>query len=172
MRNIRKKQFVKHLLYIVFFLVVFVLQGTPRFLEFWGSKPFPLIALAVAVAMFEGEFIGGIYGAFAGLLCDTAAFSTFGFNGIMLFLLCLGIGLLTQHLLQPHLGNNLLFTGIATFVMRNLQFLFTYGIFGYPGISVIYLRQVLLASVFTVVISPLLYYPTRKLYNTFQVHSP
>lgn len=156
------------MLYVVLFLLLYVIQITPRLLEFFSAKPFPLIAMAVIIAMFEGEFVGGIYGAFAGLLCDTAAFSLFGFNGLMLCLLCIGIGLLTTYLMQPHVGNALLFVGLSTASMRSLQFLFTYGIFNYDGIGAIYIRQALLPTVYTVALTLLLFFPLRRMILRFQ----
>ena len=56
-------------MYGAIFVFLYVLQCTPGFLEIMEVKPILLIPAAITLAMFEGEFIGGLYGAFAGLLC-------------------------------------------------------------------------------------------------------
>ena len=55
----------KYLLYAGLVLLCYILQNTPGFLEIFGVKPFLVIPAVLAIAMFEGEFVGALYGALA-----------------------------------------------------------------------------------------------------------
>lgn len=167
MKHFKQRQIFKHILYVLLFLLLYVLQITPRLFEIGQVKPYLLIGFAVALAMFEGEFVGGIYGAFAGLLCDVAAFSLFGFNGLLLCACCIGVGLLSSYIMQPHFVNGFLFTGVTTFFIRTLQFFFTYGIYSYDGMYSIYAKQVLFTSLYTLLLSPLFYLMARQMDKRF-----
>ena len=78
---------IKNIIYTLLMLCCYILQETPGLLEFFGVRLMLIIAMVVCIAMFEGEFFGGIYGLFAGILCDTAAFHFFGIASVLFLIL-------------------------------------------------------------------------------------
>ena len=94
----------RYLVYGAIFVLLYVLQCMPGFLEIGGVRPMLLIPAAVTLAMFEGEFGGGLYGALAGLLCGLSSPMLFGFDGMLLLCFCLASGLLVIYLLLLTLG--------------------------------------------------------------------
>ena len=54
-------------------IVLYVLQTDPNFTLSSGTGPVLVLPFAVAVAMFDGQLAGGLFGLFAGILCDTSS---------------------------------------------------------------------------------------------------
>ena len=96
---------LKHLCYAVSMLVLFTLQTTPGLFELWGVKPILVVPFAVCIAALEGEFIGGLYGALAGLLCDLAGSWVFGFHAILCLCCHVAVGLAAIYLVRRSLGS-------------------------------------------------------------------
>lgn len=61
---------VKYVTYSLLMLVLYVLQSTPQLFSIAGIKPILVFPFAVAVAMFDKQLAGGLFGLFAGILCD------------------------------------------------------------------------------------------------------
>ena len=83
----RKKKAViaaKYAAYAMILLVLYVLQTTPGLFVVYGAKPMLVVPAAIAIAMHEGELVGGLFGALAGLLCDMGSSMLFGFNGLFI----------------------------------------------------------------------------------------
>lgn len=148
-------------------LWVYVLQTTPGLFVIRGVKPVLVVPFALAIAMHEGEFVGGIYGAAAGLLCDVSGGSLFGYNGFFLALFCIASGLLVIYLLRCNLLGCILFVLVTMLVRGSLEFLFAYGMWGYPDVWKIYLFYTLPTAGYTVAVSPLLFWMVRALYRRF-----
>lgn len=66
-----KIQLIKYILYSFLMIVLYVLQTDPNFTLSSGTGPVLVLPFAVAVAMFDGQLAGGLFGLFAGILCDT-----------------------------------------------------------------------------------------------------
>ena len=99
MTAIEKKKFFacfRYVVYTVIFFLFYVLQNTPSLFSVRGIKPILLIPAAVVFAMYEGEFIGGIFGALAGMLCDMGGFFLFGFDAILTLVFSAVSGLFTS----------------------------------------------------------------------------
>ena len=63
----------KVIMHIVFLLVVYILQALVfPYIPMQGFMPLLLPVAVVAIAMFEGGVWGGVFGLFAGMLCDNA----------------------------------------------------------------------------------------------------
>lgn len=151
----------RHLFYIVVLLFLYVLQGTPRLFTLWGMKPVLVALGAICIAMTEGEFLGGVYGAFAGLLWDMTAGTLFGFHGIFLCICCTLIGLLSIHLMQVHLGNLLLFSFSTVFLIESIRFVFGDLLFQVENLGILFVQKVIFLSIWTAVFSPLFFFPIR-----------
>ena len=77
-RKRSRGQIVKWICYALLGLLCAVLQTTPGLFQFGTAKPLWLLPLALAVAVFEGEFAGAVFGAVCGLMWDWLAGRTVG----------------------------------------------------------------------------------------------
>lgn len=160
--------FFRHLTYCLLLILLHTLDTTPRLFELFGGKPTLVLPAALAIAMCEGEFVGGLYGAFAGLLMDSSAFSLFGFNAFFLLAACVGAGLLVSNLVRNTAATNIFFSLVVTLLLTNLRFLFVFGIYRYDGVWPVYLRQVLLTSLYTALSAAPVFLLTRGIFRRFQ----
>lgn len=143
MNNTAKLRLIKHVLYALLMLTLYVLQTLPGLFVIYGVKPILVVSAAVSIAMFEGEFTGGIYGAAAGLLCDMGGFSLFGFNGFFICVFCVTSGLLVLHLMRCNLLSCILFVFVTTLVRGSIEYLFAFGMWRYDNVSMVYLHDTL-----------------------------
>jgi len=71
MKKQRFRKLLPLLLYFPLLLLVFVLQDTVfSRLPIYGAKPLLIPLSVVGIALFGGYFRGGVFGLFAGILCD------------------------------------------------------------------------------------------------------
>lgn len=168
MNNTKYIIFIRHLTYSLIFLLLYVVGTVPRFAQIGGVKPIWVIPAAISLAMFEGEFYGGIYGAAAGLLCDMGSFLLFGFNGLLTCIYCVAAGLIVIYLMRCNLLGCILFVFVFMLIRGSLEFLFSYGMWGYEDVWKIYFSKTLPTAVYSTVISPLIFYPMRKLCHHFR----
>ena len=68
--------------------------------------------------MFDKQLAGGLFGLFAGILCDTSSNVLFGFQSILYLVICTAVGLLVVYFMQPSVVNSFNFyrmrTGVQT----------------------------------------------------------
>lgn len=148
----------RHFIFVVLMLLFYVLQSVPGLFQIYGVKPILVISVAVAISMFEGEFAGGIYGALAGLLCDTGGFLLFGFNGFIVMLCCVVSGLLVIYLMRRNLLSCLLFVFVTLLLRGSLEYFFAYGMWQYAGAWKLYTTSTLpVIGYSTVVAAPIFY---------------
>ena len=88
-RKRSRGQIVKWICYALLGLLCAVLQTTPGLFQFGAAKPLWLLPLALAVAVFEGEFAGAVFGAVCGLMWDWLAGRTVGMLALELLVLSL-----------------------------------------------------------------------------------
>jgi cell shape-determining protein MreD len=177
MKNNKKKIYIaRHTVYSVLLLLFYVLQSTPGLLTTHGAAPLWVIPMAVCIAMFEGEFVGGIYGAVAGLLCDAASVPrqgggsvVFGMSGFLLCALCVAVGLLIIYLLRCNLLGCMLFVAVITLTLGSLEFLFAHGMWGHENGWKIYVYHTLPVAALTLLITPLLFFLIRWIHNRFEM---
>jgi rod shape-determining protein MreD len=161
MRNKAALLTVKYALMVFFLILFYALQTTPPLFSLWGVRPVLLIPAAIGIAMAEGEFAGGIFGAFCGLLCDLGSQSLFGFNGLLLLLCGTAAGLLTIYLVRPSWRSALLFTAAAALLRGLVGFFFAYGMWGYENVSLILLRETLPVALYTAAAGPVFFWLAR-----------
>lgn len=160
MRKINKKTLAKILIVVPFLLVLYILQSMVfTHITLWGVKPL-LLPLAVAgVALFDGAFAGGIFGIFAGVLCDMSFNQpTIAFTLVLTFL-GIGIGFIADTLLVRGFPSYLLisfFTLLVCSLIQMFPLMFFYGV---PFGPLFYTatRQVIYSLIFTIP----MYYLTR-----------
>lgn len=165
-----KKRFValKFLFYAAVAVVLAVLQNTPGLLVILGAKPMLVAALAVAVAMFEGELAGALFGAFGGILCDLFSYYRSGYYALMFFFCCLAIGLLVQGFMRPVVINCCLFTFAAMLLSQSVAFFFLILIRGYESPEMFFTMQILPLCGYTAATAAPAFYGVRWAHGRFQ----
>ena len=158
----------KYFSYIIFIILLFVLQTTPGFLTVLEIKPNFVIPAAVCIAMREGEFLGGLYGAFVGILCDLGGFNLFGLNAILLLSAGVACGLLTIYLLRPGLFNFLLLLAAVLLARGLLDYLLNFLMWGYENVWMVLAYRILPGIAYSLVMAPLVYLLYERLYRFFQ----
>ena len=144
----------------ILLLAVFQMQAAfyPRIMD---MTPLFLIPAVIAVAMFEGETAGGIFGVVAGLLWDSGTGRVFGFNA--LFLMCTGIaiGLFVKFLLKSTPLSSLLFTAAFTVTHEFITWFFFYYMTGKRDIVYAFFHIMLPTAGLTLVFALPLYFLVR-----------
>ena len=168
MKNTKYIEIFKHVSYCLVFILLYVIQNIPGLFVIGGVRPALVLPAAIALAMHEGEFYGGIYGAVAGLFCDMDGFLAFGFNGFITCVYCIAVGLTIIYLLRCNLFSCVLFVFIFSLIQGSLEFLFLYGMWGYADVWKIYANHTLPTVLYTTAVSPLLFYPMRRLFAFFE----
>lgn len=177
MNSTRKIVFLKHFTYTMIVIFLYIFQTTPVFLSIMGVKPVLVVPAAILIAMFEGEFTGGIYGALAGLLCDINIIPRvdgrgsllFGFNGFMICTLCIAVGLLTIYLLRCNLFSCMLFVTLSMLILESLSFLFAHGMWGYENVHKVYTHYILPGIGYTLAVTPLIFWLFRGTFKRFEL---
>ena len=100
-----RSQILKWVCYAVALFVCAALQTTPGLLQLGQAKPLFILPLCLAVAVYEGEFAGALFGAVSGLLWDYTAGRTVGMLALELLLLCFALSVLVQVYLQGSTWN-------------------------------------------------------------------
>jgi len=113
---------IRILTHSVLLLVLFVLQSMffSR-LRIFGAAPLILPVAVVGVALFEGPSWGGGVGVAAGLFCDAGFPETAVFFTILLTLLGMGVGLLSDFYLTKGLSSFILCSALALALIAFLQ---------------------------------------------------
>ena len=86
--------------------------------------PLFILPLCLAVAVYEGEFAGALFGAVSGLLWDYTAGRTVGMLALELLLLCFALSVLVQVYLQGSTWNFALISTGTALVVLSLDWLF------------------------------------------------
>ena len=167
MKNKNKFYILKFSLYTLLLLALYVLQTVPGLFVVLGQKPIWVIPAAIAIAMLEGEFVGGIFGVLAGILCDMGGFSLFGFNAFFIGVFCIAAGLLIIYMMRCNLPNCLLFTGTVLLFRGSIEYLFAYGMWGYENVWKVYVYTVLPVVAYSTAIAPLVYFAVRGIHRRF-----
>ena len=86
-----RSQALKWACYAAALFVCAALQTTPGLFRLGQAKPLFILPLCLAVAVYEGEFAGALFGAVGGLLWDYTAGRTVGMLALELLLLCFAL---------------------------------------------------------------------------------
>ncbi len=160
---------IRHLFYVLLLFVCYVLQCTPGFFQLWEGKPMLTLGVVVAVAMFEGPLVGGLYGAFGGLLYDVSGASLFGFSGILAMAVGVAVGLLTCYLVRNTWINGVALMAVSCLSVRLVEFVFQYAVWGYTGVWWQLLRNVLPTVVITTLLFPISFWAVKQIHQHLQV---
>lgn len=153
-RKARLRIFMRWFFYVLVMIFLFMLMSSGLFK---GFQPPLLYALALAVAMREGEFAGSIFAIFCGLLCDTVSTGIFGFYSLWLMPCALASALLVRNLIRGNFFNHVWMTAATCFIIGFMDYLFNYLIWDKPHSEIILVSCIVLPLLVTVVLSPCVY---------------
>ena len=128
-----RSQILKWFCYAVALFVCAALQTTPGLLQLGQAKPLFILPLCLAVAVYEGEFAGALFGAVSGLLWDYTAGRTVGMLALELLLLCFAVSAVVQLYFKNSAANFALIASAAALLVLTLDWLFFYYMPGYSG---------------------------------------
>lgn len=149
---------LKYLSYFGIFLGLYLIQTMPTFLSIAGIKPCLLIPAAVAVAMHDGEFIGGIFGAVAGLFMDMQEVSLFGFNSAILLINGVIVGLVVIYYMQNKRLNFILLTSAIMGLKILITHFFGYSIWDYDRTWIILVEKRVPTIIYTLLVAAVFYH--------------
>ena len=119
------------------------------------------------IAMFEGEWVGAIYGIAGGLFWDVAADKLLGFNALLLLAFTVLTALLFMYLIKINIWNALFVVLLAALLQGIIDFVFCYLIWNYDNSYLILLHKILPTVLYTTLVSPLIFLLIRKIYWSF-----
>lgn len=157
--------------FIACFLIVFasyIIQTTPGLFEFFGVVPILVLPACICIAVFEGEFAGGLFGFFAGLLCDSTSETVFGFNAFIFLSFCVLAGLSTIYIFRRSTMNIMLLCLGAIFLRSVLEFFFAYVLYQYQDLEIFFYTILAPQIVFTSIFSLPYCIIFRRLHKKFE----
>ena len=168
-RKRSRSQIIKWVCYTLLMLLCTVLQTTPGLFQLGDAKPLWLLPLALAVAVEEDEFAGGIFGAVCGLMWDWLAGRTVGMLALELLLLCFAVSAVMQLYFKNSAANFALIASAAALLVLTLDWLFFYYMPGYSGAVERYLWFVLPTAVLTIPVCALVFGCVRRIHAEFKI---
>ncbi len=143
----------------LFLIVLYILQAFvfPR-ITVLGAKPLIIPVAVIGVGFFGGGIWGGVFGIFAGILCDTA-FNSRVFFTLVLPLFGLASGLISEYMLLPGILSYLIsaFSGLIV-----ISFLQTFPIIAFQKNNPLVIGRVVLPQIaYSLIFVFILYYPIR-----------
>lgn len=164
-----RSQILKWVCYAVALFVCAALQTTPGLLQLGQAKPLFILPLCLAVAVYEGEFAGALFGAVSGLLWDYTAGRTVGMLALELLLLCFAVSAVMQLYFKNSAANFALIASAAALLVLTLDWLFFYYMPGYSGAASRWLWFVLPTAALSVPVCFPLFGVVRRVHEEFKI---
>jgi len=167
-----RPQLLRRLSYGAILLLLHALQNT----EGLFPAPFQIHALllipgVVFIAMCEREVSGLFYGLFAGLLWDTLAPGA-NWNAVYLTIIGFLCGAMARYLMRNNIMTASLLSAVALFLYTVLRWFFDIALLHSGGAFRFLFRFYLPMFLYSLLISPLLYYLIRTIPQAFQKRLP
>lgn len=137
---------IRWILYAVIILLCYVTATAGSF-----RKPLLLIPVALCIASYTREHTALLTGLVCGLLLDITCGKLFGFNGLILMLMCIGISLLYKHYLTHRTLNFLVLASAGIFIQGCLDYFFYYALWDYSNVSLIFRHHILPCCIYTII---------------------
>ena len=163
-----KRIFFRYLAFTLELLLLWVLQSTPKLLpEFFGAKPFLLLAMALSVSVCEDVVPSILWGAVCGVSADISAGGTVGYFAVTFVLVCFAqSSMLGTYLNRNALTGAMLSLGSVVAVL-GLYFVFFRLWAGIPGGAELFFPRYLMRMGMTFVCFFPLYFLNRFLCKSF-----
>lgn len=164
-RRMKLRVFMRWFLYAMLLLLFYLWETNPLIK---GFCPLLIIPLATSVALFENELAAAVFGAFCGLMLDTAAGDLLGFSSLWLLVLCPVISLLAQLCVKVNAASHFVLNFAATLVMGFLDFLFLHWVWEQGQSHITFVREILPAYLGAVIFSVPIYWLVRIISKRFR----
>lgn len=164
-----RSQILKWGCYVLALFVCAALQTTPGLFQLGQAKPLFILPLCLAVAVYEGEFAGALFGAVCGLLWDYTAGRTVGMLALELLLMCFALSVLVQLYLQGSTWNFALISMVTAALVLSLDWLFFYYMPGYTGAALRYVTFVLPGAALTIPAALLAFWLVQRIHDGFRI---
>ena len=164
-----RSQILKWGCYVLALFVCAALQTTPGLFQLGQAKPLFILPLCLAVAVYEGEFAGALFGAVCGLLWDYTAGRTVGMLALELVLMCFALSVLVQLYVQGSTWNFALISMVTAARVLSLDWLFFYYMPGYSWAGSRWLTFVLPSAGLTLLPSLVLFRLVRRIHEEFKI---
>lgn len=168
-RKRKWSQWLKWSCYGLLMLLCTVLQTTPGLFQFGAAKPLFLLPLCLAVAVYEGEFAGALFGAVCGLMWDHTAGRTVGMLALALMLLSFAMAAVVQLYLKSTRTNYVVLTVVAALLVLGSDWLFFYYMPGYEGAARRAVEFILPSAALTIPAALPLYGAVRRISTEFRI---
>lgn len=153
-----KTKLKRYASYTIILLLAHLFQNSIRiFPEILNVRPILIISLSLCIAMFEGEFIGAIFGLFAGALWDTVTAAADGYNAAFLMVLCAVCGVVLRIFLRNNLVSFAIINSVSTVFYFLTYVLFFYTANGVGGAWTLLIRYYLPMTLYTLMLTPFVY---------------
>ncbi len=160
----------KWALYSLLLVGCAVLQTIPGLLQIGAVKPVFILPLCVAIAAYEGEFAGAIFGMLGGLMWDYTAGVIVGIFAILLLVVCFLVSLTVQLYLQCTRFNYFLICVVCNLVVLSIHFMFFYYMPGYHSPWYTYGSIIVPMAFYGALLSLPLFLLVRKIVATMGVN--
>lgn len=168
MSDITKKNILKYSVYIIILFLFYSIQTSPNLISINNISPNLIFSFSFFLCLFEGDvFFSSLYGGLTGLMLDNVSFTLMGFNGLILMCLFPITVYLYKKFLKFKFLNSFYTLFLSFIITEFFNFLFFYLIW-YP-INNFTIFNTFFYVLYTLLISPLLYKISKKLYEFFNV---
>jgi rod shape-determining protein MreD len=168
-RKRTRRQVQKWVAYWLLLLLCTVLQTTPGLLQFGQAKPLFILPLCVAVAVYEGEFAGGLFAVVGGLMWDYVAGRTVGLLALFLLVLCFFLSIGVQLYLKNSLWNLTVLGGASALLILSIDWLFFCYMQGYSGSMARYVWYVLPSAALSMPVEAVLCMAVRAISERLKI---
>ncbi|MBQ6930480.1 MAG: hypothetical protein IJN27_09310 [Oscillospiraceae bacterium] len=162
------EQTIKYALLALCVFVLYILQGTPGFLQIAGVRPVLIIPFCINLAMLEDDGYSLIIYVIAGLLMELSAGRIVGMYTIPLIIACVICTILVKFVFQANYRNTVALSFACTFAILMLDFFFSYILPGHKRVFAVFIKTVFLSSCYSVVFSILYYKIISAIQNRFK----
>ena len=129
--NILSRVRLKWVAYGLELFLIYIIQSTPNLLpSFLGVKPLLLVVFAISISMFEGENSAMWVGLAAGALMDLSSSRVFGFNTLLLMIVCYVCGVLVVFLMRNNIVSAMVLGTAGLLLIGLLRWFFFYALWG------------------------------------------
>lgn len=159
-----RRHALRYILYTVEVLVFFVVQETPFMLpRITEVKPLLILPVAISIAMLETGKLALIFGVISGLLMDIGYGSIIGPNVIILTSLCFAVEYVCRNYIPENIVSAITLMAVCVVAVVAADFVVNFALKGIDGKPDIFFRYYCPIMLYTVVISPIVYYINKAI---------
>jgi len=150
----------------ILLLGAFFLQYNGVFkISVFGVSPCLPLCIVIAVSIFISEISAFFLGLTVGIIADAFTSTSFGFNSIIISVICLFVSLISHYLFNQNVRANIVLQLVFTVIYYVIRWLvFLSNVTASESLRH-FISSILPSAVFTAIISILIYYIEKKFYK-------